>query len=263
MSDKLMLEINVDFDNKMKFCDFYKLLKKSVYNYYLYDETRNSYYIYSSNKSRNRIRHNIQIGKYIRTYYDEMLFLEIMDYNFGFDQELITFIEKFFPVINSYLEETEDYNVYIGLGRLFNGHTFENNSIIDISPALYVSQDIKRILTLLCLIRRINFGKELDEYSKVLTLHPVILKNIYNVIFNCNITIYHIKRLIDLYRIHTYDLPLLLENEELISKGSLNVIYQYPETKFCYWFKELINRRLQHTQIKELLNKGDLYESCR
>jgi len=253
MSDNLMLELNIDLDNKIKFCNFYKLLKKSLYNYYLYDETRNSYYIYTSDKSRKKIRHNTQIGKYIRSYYNEMLFLEIFDYNFGFDQELIKFIKIFFPVIDNYLEETNNYDVYIGLGRLFNEDSFETNSIIDCSSSLYNSQNVKRILTLLYLIRRINFGKELDDYSKVLTLHPIILKNIYNVIVNCNITIYHIKRLMDLYDINTYELPLVLENEELISKYSSHIIYNYSETKFCYWFKELIYQKIKDIQISELL----------
>jgi len=255
MTQNLVMTLNLNTASEYDFCNFYSelFIYSDRYKKYEYNEELNEYYVYKSSKYQKKIDYNVQIGKYFRTINNGCLHLKIVEYNIEYDFELLDFIDINFPAISKYLKTTNDYNIQIGFSRLFNDMSYEKSNYINDGVILGSNEDIKKILAIIYLVRRINFGSQLDKYNKVLVLSPLILNNIMDIIYNNQLTIYHIKYLINKEDIY-FTLPLNIEDETIIDCYSLNVISELPETKFCFMFCKLIYRKLCTKTINNLIN---------
>lgn len=241
MKKEKIMSLSIKDDSDEKTSAFYEMMMQNFITWE-YDDINEVYHLVSDERRRRFIKPNTQIGRYLRKAHNGMLLLNIVEYSIKDDDELLKFIKDNFNGLHEYLKDTQDYNIQIGIGRKFFSYHMEEPSREIESSGFHKNLEIKRILAILYLVRKINHGYDLDNYSKVLALSMYVIDRIISEILDKKITMHNMVRIIDGNRVTL--LPLILEDEVLVTGLSQCIINECREVKFCKVFIDIINRNI-------------------
>lgn len=254
---ELLLTIDPLIEDEYTFRDFFRLIMKKRIEYEYNDENE-MYYVYESDYMISRKRQ--QIGKFFKLCNNEIYHLKLFEYDIKYDYELLDFIEEKFSAINKYLKETRDYDVRIGIGRYIDTHTVQSFDFLSKWFELYNYEEIKRILAILSLIRKINFQDCLNDYDDILVLDKSLISCLYDIIYKNNMNMYHIMYLVEKYKSTLEKInigfPIDLGVNIMFDGMSHNVLKQLTEFQYHHYFNELVRKELTTEVMREMLNYG-------
>jgi len=226
---------NANHSSDYELSEIYKTIIDRKYIEYDYCPNTNIYNFKKSYKYNNNFKN---IGEHFKWNDNTLHFFNPMRFDFSDNFELLEFIKDELSGLYKYIIDNNEYSCVIGISRKIQYNYVENFNNVELYKYYFENdQNIINVTILLCMIRKLIFLGNLNEYENIFVLPGKYLEKYVKICKNGLYNILNFSKESAINPHHSYRIGI----NNMFPKEQINVLKELKEIQYVMKVNTLIH----------------------